>query len=634
MSNLIPSPGHYLGGAPLFINSKLDAQLGIEEEVIVNGYTIKNLTGRVLEPDSGLDTYRGHYVAFKINPSFDDLEYGIYSIVKTSAPFKVKLLDNVASRNVRDAGGLNGVDDDDVIKWFEDIDGDGKDAKSGTATITQHQSASRVGDEVRVVALHSGVYFNGTTVLVEEVIFNGQEAQYFILDAGVFVLKCEADVSSYTYPVTAPAYLDVKLITPQVNGPQYINCEVFDGSIAEDDKILVYYTNDGFTTAKPAGGGSDLTAGCGIDITSDVVSVDNSDLAGSGLVAGTGCSLDANLGDGLTVNLNQIQLNLGANFIFIGGKLYGSGKDACVQVVTDVDIQDGNIIVTKQNLEFSDGFLVDCNSDCTVACDDYYYSAACTYRITARLTTNKVGTEVNLYGKVGAAGTACWKSNTTQDGLTWTDEETITGTFTGGETFEFWKALCTGDGDSLLEEIVIENLSENELLVNDQVIPVGADWIFDFKIADAGTNCDQSLFSGDTTEIEVQCASVETQCCTVRREVTATLSGGCCVGDQTLTLTYDDSDSWWKGAVETDTCDQTTVYVAMRCVPGTSNWAIGVSCVDYAPFQLVTDGASGFTVECDPFRIDGTLTNNPDLLTCSKSGCSETSPGIDITIEE
>lgn len=57
----------------------------------------------------------------------------------------------------------------------------------------------------------------------------------------------------------------------------------------------------------------DFEAGCGIDVTAGIISVDNGDLAGLGLVpAETGCALDINYGCGLTITDDVLKVDLTA----------------------------------------------------------------------------------------------------------------------------------------------------------------------------------------------------------------------------------------------------------------------------------------------------------------------------------
>lgn len=94
---------------------------------------------------------------------------------------------------------------------------------------------------------------------------------------------------------------------------------LFDG----DAHQIVGWYRDGSTVhlfTAQGGGGATYTAGCGIDITDDVISVDKADLAGPGLQASsTGCSVEVKYGNGLTISSGFLVLLLGCGLEFDAG---------------------------------------------------------------------------------------------------------------------------------------------------------------------------------------------------------------------------------------------------------------------------------------------------------------------------
>jgi hypothetical protein len=70
---------------------------------------------------------------------------------------------------------------------------------------------------------------------------------------------------------------------------------------------LVFDVNNA-VAVNPSCIGAALTPGCGISIAGSTVSVINTALAGSGLIAGTGCSIDINAGCGLEIVSDQLRV--------------------------------------------------------------------------------------------------------------------------------------------------------------------------------------------------------------------------------------------------------------------------------------------------------------------------------------
>jgi len=98
------------------------------------------------------------------------------------------------------------------------------------------------------------------------------------------------------------------------------------------------------------GGGSSLEVGegCGISVNADDIEVNNSDLAGDGLDAGTGCLLDVSV-DNSTIGINGGSLEVKANGI-TSTEVDESDFDT-VTVITDVSITGGNLVFSTTNLK-------------------------------------------------------------------------------------------------------------------------------------------------------------------------------------------------------------------------------------------------------------------------------------------
>ena len=116
----------------------------------------------------------------------------------------------------------------------------------------------------------------------------------------------------------------------------HLNYLTLDGSIYVDAATLA---GTGLTTElfggclRLAATGITPTAGCGIDLAANVISVSNSDLAGEGLIAGTGCALDVNVGCGLEIVSDEVRVNPAD---FAGKGLHEVAGSTCDELELDL----------------------------------------------------------------------------------------------------------------------------------------------------------------------------------------------------------------------------------------------------------------------------------------------------------
>ena len=103
--------------------------------------------------------------------------------------------------------------------------------------------------------------------------------------------------------------------------------------------------------------GSSVTAGCGIvdPIVGGVVTVDNADLAGLGLVAGADCVLDVVLtgGCGITANVAADEITVGVDNDDLAGDYLTAGDD-CILHVDDRTL---TVVSSIESLDISGGTL-------------------------------------------------------------------------------------------------------------------------------------------------------------------------------------------------------------------------------------------------------------------------------------